>query len=104
MVIESGDEMQALKGIAASNGIAIGKLKLCVKLDDKIAKKPITDVEAEIKRVESAKEELRPWSWVTDDREQPYYKRIVINAQTGEIEPMVITDEKQIYCPTVVTW
>ena len=44
MVIESGDEMQALKGIAASNGIAIGKLKLCVKLDDKIAKKPITDV------------------------------------------------------------
>ena len=57
MVIESGDEMQALKGIAASNGIAIGKLKLCVKLDDKIAKKPITDVEAEIKRVESAKEE-----------------------------------------------
>lgn len=57
MVIESGDEMQALKGIAASNGIAIGKLKLCVKLDDKIAKKPIADVEAEIKRVESAKEE-----------------------------------------------
>ena len=54
--------------------------------------------------VESAKEELRPLSWVTDDREQPYYKRIVINAQTGEIEPMVITDEKQIYCPTVVTW
>ena len=54
--------------------------------------------------VESAKEELRPLSWVTDDREQPYYKRIVINAQTAEIEPMVITDEKQIYCPTVVTW
>ena len=54
--------------------------------------------------VVSAKEELRPLSWVTDDREQPYYKRIVINAQTGEIEPMVITDEKQIYCPTVVTW
>ena len=54
--------------------------------------------------VESAKEELRPLSWVTDDREQPYYKRIVINAQTGEIEPMVITDEKQTYCPTVVTW
>ena len=45
-----------------------------------------------------------PLSWVTDDREQPYYKRIVINAQTGEIEPMMITDEKQIYCPTVATW
>lgn len=57
MVKESGGEMQTIKGIAASNGIAIGKLKLCVKLDDKIAKQPVTDVEAELKRVESAKEE-----------------------------------------------
>ena len=57
MAEESGDEMQIIKGIAASNGIAIGNLKLCVKLDDKIVKQPITDVDAELKRVESAKEE-----------------------------------------------
>ena len=48
MAEESGDEMQIIKGIAASNGIAIGNLKLCVKLDDKIVKQPITDVDAEL--------------------------------------------------------
>ena len=57
MVKGSGSEMQTIKGIAASGGIAIGKLKLCVKLDDKIAKQPVEDVEAELKRVENAKEE-----------------------------------------------
>ena len=43
--------------------------------------------------IESAKEELRPLSWVTDDREQPYYKRIVINAQTGE-KPAIYSERK----------
>ncbi|WP_050697577.1 phosphoenolpyruvate--protein phosphotransferase [Anaeromassilibacillus senegalensis] len=49
--------MNTIKGIAASKGVAIGNLKLCVKLDDKISKQSITDVEKELERVDAAKEE-----------------------------------------------
>lgn len=50
-------DVNTIKGIAASKGVAIGKLKLCVKLDDKISKQSITDVEKELERVDAAKEE-----------------------------------------------
>ncbi len=50
-------DVNTIKGIAASKGVAIGNLKLCVKLDDKISKQSITDVEKELERVDAAKEE-----------------------------------------------
>lgn len=48
--------MKKINGISASKGIAIGQLTLCVSIDDKIAKKNITDVESELTRLNTAKE------------------------------------------------
>lgn len=31
-------------------------------------------------------------------------KRLVINAQTGEIEPYLIEKQEPAYCPRVITW
>ncbi len=48
--------MKKISGISASKGIAIGRLTLCVSIEDKIAKKNITDVESELARLDMAKE------------------------------------------------
>ncbi len=48
--------MKKISGIGASKGIAIGKLTLCVNIDDHIAKKDITDVASELSRLDVAKE------------------------------------------------
>ncbi len=48
--------MKRISGISASKGIAIGSLTLCVNIDDKVARKEVTDVEAELTRLNSAKE------------------------------------------------
>ena len=48
--------MKKISGIGASKGIAIGKLTLCVNIDDHIAKKDITDVASELTRLDIAKE------------------------------------------------
>ena len=53
---------------------------------------------------ESAKEELKKFEQVQDDREQYYYKQLVINAQTGQIEPYLIKKQELAYCPRVITW
>lgn len=47
--------MKIIHGIGASKGIAIGKLTLCLNIDDHIQKKTITDVEAELSRLDEAK-------------------------------------------------
>lgn len=47
--------MTKLKGIGASGGIAVGKLALCVGIDDSIEKKPVQDVQAELSRLEQAR-------------------------------------------------
>lgn len=48
--------MQKLAGIGASKGIAIGKLTICVSIDDNnIEKIPVQDVPAELERLENAK-------------------------------------------------
>ena len=39
---------------------------------------------------ESAKEELKTSERIQDNREQYYYKQLVINAQTGQIEPFLL--------------
>lgn len=48
--------MFTLKGIGASNGIAAGKLTLCVSIDDSIEKRPVQDAQAELSRLEKAKD------------------------------------------------
>ncbi|WP_312692329.1 phosphoenolpyruvate--protein phosphotransferase [Caproiciproducens sp.] len=48
--------MKKIHGIGASKGYAIGALTLCVNIDDHIEKKGITDVSAELSRLEAAKE------------------------------------------------
>lgn len=48
--------MKKIHGIGASKGYAIGNLTLCVNIDDHIEKKGITDIEAELSRLETAKE------------------------------------------------
>ena len=48
--------MKKIHGIGASKGYAIGNLTLCVNIDDHIEKKGITDVAAELSRLETAKE------------------------------------------------
>ncbi|HEX2985208.1 MAG TPA: phosphoenolpyruvate--protein phosphotransferase [Caproiciproducens sp.] len=48
--------MITIKGIGASNGIAIGKIALYNNVDSKITKIKITDVQTEIKRVTAARE------------------------------------------------
>jgi len=48
--------MKKIHGVAASKGYAIGKLTLCVNIDDHIQKKSITDVPAELSRLNSAKD------------------------------------------------
>lgn len=48
--------MKKIHGIGASKGYAIGNLTLCVSIDDHIEKKGITDVAAELSRLETAKE------------------------------------------------
>ena len=53
---------------------------------------------------ESAKEELKKFEQVQDDRKQYYYKQLVINAQTGQIEPYLIKKQELAYCPQIITW
>ena len=53
---------------------------------------------------ESAKEELKKFEQVQDDRKQYYYKQPVINAQTGQIEPYLIKKQELAYCPQIITW
>ena len=53
---------------------------------------------------ESAKEELKKSEQVQDDRKQYYYKQLVINAQTGQIEPYLIKKQELAYCPQIITW
>ena len=53
---------------------------------------------------ESAKEELKKFEQVQDDRKQYYYKQLVINAQTGEIEPYLIEKQELAYYPPIITW
>ena len=53
---------------------------------------------------ESAKEELKTSERIQDNREQYYYKQLVINAQTGQIEPYLIKKQEPAYCPRVITW
>ena len=53
---------------------------------------------------ESAKEELKISEQIQDNREQYYYKQLVINAQTGQIEPYLIEKQELAYCPQIVTW
>lgn len=47
--------MKILHGIGASKGIAIGKITLCLNIDNHIEKRTITDVEAELARLDEAK-------------------------------------------------
>ncbi|QEY34718.1 phosphoenolpyruvate--protein phosphotransferase [Caproiciproducens galactitolivorans] len=47
--------MKILHGIGASKGIAIGKITLCLNIDNHIEKKTIIDVEAELARLDEAK-------------------------------------------------
>ena len=53
---------------------------------------------------ESAKEELKTSERIQDNREQYYYKQLVINAQTGQIEPYLIEKQEPAYCPKIITW
>ena len=53
---------------------------------------------------ESAKEELKTSERLQDNREQYYYKQLVINAQTGQIEPCLIEKQELAYCPQIITW
>ena len=53
---------------------------------------------------ESAKEELKTSDQIQDNREQYYYKQLVINAQTGQIEPWLIEKQELAYCPQIITW
>ena len=53
---------------------------------------------------ESAKEELKTSERIQDNREQYYYKQLVINAQTGEIESYLIEKQELAYCPQIITW
>nr|WP_319487391.1 phosphoenolpyruvate--protein phosphotransferase [uncultured Caproiciproducens sp.] len=48
--------MKKIQGIGASKGYAIGNLALCVNIDDHIEKKSITNITAELSRLESAKD------------------------------------------------
>lgn len=47
--------MKTITGIAASQGIAIGTVTLCVSIDGRIEKKQIKDAQAELVRLEAAK-------------------------------------------------
>ncbi len=49
--------MKKIDAVSASKGIAIGKLTLCVSIDDKIAKNNITDIDSELDRLAKAKDE-----------------------------------------------
>ena len=53
---------------------------------------------------ESAKEELKKSEQIPDERKQYYYKQLVMNAQTGQIEPNLIEKQESAYCPRVITW
>ena len=53
---------------------------------------------------ESAKEELKKSEQIPDERKQYYYKQLVMNAQTGQIEPYLIEKQELAYCPRVITW
>ena len=53
---------------------------------------------------ESAKEELKKSEQIPDERKQYYYKQLVINAQTGQIEPYLIKKQEPAYCPQIITW
>ena len=52
----------------------------------------------------SAKEELKKSEQIQDNREQYYYKQLVMNAQTGQIEPYLIEKQELAYCPRIITW
>ena len=41
---------------------------------------------------------------IQDNREQYYYKQLVMNAQTGQIEPYLIEKQELAYCPRIITW
>ena len=45
---------------------------------------------------ESAKEELKKSEQIPDERKQYYYKQLVINAQTGQIEPYLIKNKSRL--------
>ena len=53
---------------------------------------------------ESAKEELKKSEQIQDNREQYYYKQLVMNAQTGQIELYLIEKQELAYCPRIITW
>ena len=53
---------------------------------------------------ESAKEELKKSEQIQDNREQYYYKQLVMNAQTGQIEPYLIEKQELAYCLRIITW
>ena len=53
---------------------------------------------------ESAKEELKKSEQIPDERKQYYYKQLVINAQTGQIEPYLIEKQELAYYPPIITW
>ena len=48
--------MKKIIGVSASKGIAIGKLTLCLNIEDHIVKRDITDVATEFARLDAAKE------------------------------------------------
>jgi phosphoenolpyruvate-protein phosphotransferase (PTS system enzyme I) len=48
--------LKYIKGIVASKGIAIGKLTLCVSIEENIVLKSITDIESELVRLDGAKD------------------------------------------------
>ena len=53
---------------------------------------------------ESAKEELKKSEQIPDERKQYYYKQLIINAQTGQIEPYWIEKQELAYYPPIITW
>ena len=53
---------------------------------------------------ESAKEELKKSEQIPDERKQYYYKQLIINAQTGQIEPYLIEKQELAYYPPIITW
>lgn len=48
--------MKKLTGVSASGGVAIGKLTLCVSIDNKISKQTVSSAEPELARLDAAKE------------------------------------------------
>lgn len=54
---------------------------------------------------EAAGEEIMETEWATYNfREKIGFRRVVINAQSGEIQEEWLDQVEQIVCPAVVTW